>query len=78
MLADANVAADWAADLERLAPIAPPDGTGGVNPGDRRAIYALIRKLEPRRVLEVGTHVAASTASIALAAPSIDYLESAP
>jgi predicted O-methyltransferase YrrM len=67
LLADVSAGADWTADLERLGPNAPPDGTGGVNPGDRRAIYTLIRKLSPRTVLEIGTHIAASTASIALA-----------
>lgn len=41
--------------------------TAGVNPGDRRAIYHLIRALKPRRVLEVGTNVGASTLHIAAA-----------
>lgn len=34
---------------------------GGVNPGDRRALYMLIRALQPESVLEVGTHIGAST-----------------
>jgi predicted O-methyltransferase YrrM len=41
--------------------------TGGVNPGDRRALYHLVRRYEPSSVLEIGTHVAASTMSIAAA-----------
>jgi predicted O-methyltransferase YrrM len=41
--------------------------TGGVNPGDRRAIYTLIRALRPKRVLEIGTNVGASTIHIAAA-----------
>jgi len=41
--------------------------TGGVNPGDRRAIYQLIRCLGPKKVLEIGTHVGASTLHIAMA-----------
>lgn len=41
--------------------------TGGVNPGDRRAIYQLIRYLGPKQVLEIGTHVGASTVHIAMA-----------
>lgn len=41
--------------------------TGGVNPGDRRALYYLTRALRPRRVLEIGTHVGASTVHIAAA-----------
>jgi predicted O-methyltransferase YrrM len=43
------------------------DGMGGVNPGDRRAIYYLIHHLRPRMVLEVGTHIGASTLHIAAA-----------
>jgi len=44
-----------------------PDGSGGVNPGDRRAIYYLIGKFKPSSVLEVGTHIGASTVHIASA-----------
>jgi predicted O-methyltransferase YrrM len=44
-----------------------PDGTGGVNPGDRRAVYYLISALKPLSVLEIGTHVGASTVHIASA-----------
>jgi predicted O-methyltransferase YrrM len=40
---------------------------GGVNPGDRRAIFYLVRALAPRSVLEIGTHIGASTVSIAAA-----------
>ncbi len=41
--------------------------TGGVNPGNRRAIYYLLRSLRPANVLEIGTHVGASTLHIAAA-----------
>ena len=44
-----------------------PDGTGGVNPGDRKALYYLISQLKPKSVLEVGTHIGASTLNIASA-----------
>jgi predicted O-methyltransferase YrrM len=40
---------------------------GGVNPGDRRALYHLIAYFRPKRVLEIGTHVGASTVYIASA-----------
>jgi predicted O-methyltransferase YrrM len=40
---------------------------GGVNPGDRRALYYLVMALKPRNVLEVGTHIGASTLHIARA-----------
>jgi predicted O-methyltransferase YrrM len=41
--------------------------SGGVNPGDRRALYFLMTALRPRSVLEVGTHIGASTIYIAAA-----------
>ena len=60
---------EWA-ELECIfaATCSIEDGkTGGVNPGDRRALYYLVRGLKPRRVLEIGTHVGASTFHIAAA-----------
>lgn len=71
---DAAAAAAWTeaaprlADLARMAPpAARSDGNRGVNPGDRRAIFHLIRALRPRRVLEIGTNVGFSTLHIAAA-----------
>lgn len=43
------------------------DEFGGVNPGDRRALYTLIATLKPVNVLEIGTHIGASTLYIARA-----------
>jgi predicted O-methyltransferase YrrM len=43
------------------------DKMEGVNPGDRRALYYLIMALKPQNVLEVGTHIGASTLHIARA-----------
>jgi predicted O-methyltransferase YrrM len=60
---------EWAeisAETDSIQPI-PDMKTGGVNPGDRRAIYHLIRYLRPTRLLEIGTHVGASTMSIVAA-----------
>jgi predicted O-methyltransferase YrrM len=52
--------------LKRACPI--QDGrTGGVNPGDRRAVWYLVYGLGARSVLEIGTHVGASTLHIAAA-----------
>jgi predicted O-methyltransferase YrrM len=39
----------------------------GINPGDRRAVYYLTRYLCPRDVLEIGTHIGASTTHVAVA-----------
>jgi predicted O-methyltransferase YrrM len=41
--------------------------TGGVNPGDRRALFYLVSGLRPKSVLEIGTNVGASTIHIAVA-----------
>ena len=46
----------------------PPDLSGGVNPGDIRAIHYLITEFKPIRILEIGTHIGNSLISMALAA----------
>ena len=63
-----QIAAGWRADAARIiALFGNEDLLGGVNPGDRRALYSLVRAAKPRNVLEVGTHIGASTLFIALA-----------
>ncbi|MFP4501380.1 MAG: class I SAM-dependent methyltransferase [Candidatus Hydrogenedentota bacterium] len=58
----------WEASARHMASLAIPEATsGGVNPGDRRAIYYLVSGLAPASVLEIGTHVGASTTQIASA-----------
>ena len=54
-------------DEEILTNLGIPDLSGGVNPGDRRAIYFLIKFFKPKKVLEFGTHLGSSSVSIALA-----------
>jgi hypothetical protein len=54
---DPHAEAAWRIEEPRLRALAIPDGTGGVNPGDRRAIFYLVHHLRARRVLEIGTHV---------------------
>ena len=51
----------------RLAALQLGDKPGAVNPGDRRAIYYLTRAIGAKTVLEVGTHLGASTSMLALA-----------
>lgn len=54
--------AEWhALKLELASVFGATDLAGGVNPGDRRAIFTLVRALAPQSVLEIGTHVGAST-----------------
>ncbi|MGR9105937.1 MAG: O-methyltransferase [Gammaproteobacteria bacterium] len=57
----------WFDSEKKIEQFSIPDGTGGVNPGDRRAIYYLIKAFQPISVLEIGTHIGASTIHIASA-----------
>lgn len=58
----------WDEDHADIAAIlGDDDRAGGVNPGDRRALYTLVTALQPQKVLEVGTHIGASTHYIARA-----------
>jgi predicted O-methyltransferase YrrM len=66
-----NTAAAWEADHALIKGVFGHDNRpGGVNPGDRRAVYYLIHSLKPESVLEVGTHIGASTIYIARALKS--------
>lgn len=57
---------DWARAQDRIEKIyGRTTAMGGVNPGDRKALYYLIHALKPQSVLEVGTHIGASTVFIA-------------
>jgi len=62
----------WKKSKVELDVLDIPDETGGVNPGDRRALYYLISKFKPRLVLEIGTHIGASTIHIAAALKAND------
>jgi predicted O-methyltransferase YrrM len=62
-----DLGTEWAQMQKTLDPIRFGTRSGAVNPGDQRALYSIVRALRPRSVLEVGTHVAASTGIMALA-----------
>lgn len=65
---DETIAMAWQRGLAQIGEIMPYiDIYGGVCPGERRAIYQMIAWLKPRRVLEIGTHIGASTLAIAQA-----------
>jgi predicted O-methyltransferase YrrM len=69
--ADGTIGNAWRSDLDKIGRVMPyVDIYGGVCPGERRAIYQLIAWLKPRRVLEIGTHIGASTLVIAQALAS--------
>ena len=61
---DPGIETAWNAAEQRIA-LLGLTGQGGMNPGDRRALYYLIRRLRPERVLEIGTLAGASTVHLA-------------
>ncbi len=62
-----DLSAEWDSVQRELAALQFGDKHGAVNPGDRRAIYYLARSIGARTVLEIGTHLGASTSMLALA-----------
>jgi predicted O-methyltransferase YrrM len=58
---------EWADVAQEMTSFQISTSAGGVNPGDRRALYYLVRSFDPTHVLEIGTHVGASTVHIAAA-----------
>jgi predicted O-methyltransferase YrrM len=58
---------EWRMVENQMALMGIPEGADSVNPGDRRAVYYLVRHLRPGSVLEIGTHLGASTVHIAAA-----------
>lgn len=62
IFADDRIEADWRADNATINKFYKSEHLiGGVNPGDRRALYYLIKGLKLQNLLEVGTHIGAST-----------------
>jgi len=60
--------AHWEEDHKVLeALLGDDDRWGAVNPGDRRAIYTLIMAAKSKQILEIGTHIGASTLHLAKA-----------
>ena len=57
----------WELSKQNIENFDIPDSTGGVNPGDRKALFYLLTYFQPTKVLEVGTHIGASTVHIATA-----------
>jgi predicted O-methyltransferase YrrM len=65
---DPAISAAFAEDRGRIEELlGAGEIAGAVNPGDRRALYHLVGYFKPCRVLEIGTHVGASTVHIASA-----------
>lgn len=60
----------WESYDSKIKALKIPDLTGGVNLGDRKALFFIMCYFKPKSVLEVGTHIGASTVHIASA---LDY-----
>jgi len=59
---------DWDASHSAIIRETTANGiASAVNPGDRKALYRVVRNFRPRRVLEFGTHVGMSTYYLAKA-----------
>jgi predicted O-methyltransferase YrrM len=65
-----DLSREWTDTAERIEPLQITDTAGGVNLGDRRALWYLIRYFRPQGVLEIGTHIGASTVHLAAALPN--------
>lgn len=61
----------WNKTKNALADLGIPESSGGVNTGDQRALFSIIHQLEPLRILEIGTHIGASTVHLATATASV-------
>lgn len=64
---------EWSSVEKEISELTIPHTAGGVNLGDRKAIYYLVRYLRPKSVLEIGTHIGASTIHFAMALKLHDY-----
>jgi predicted O-methyltransferase YrrM len=68
IMGDADALASWETDRVEIENIYPAHATyAGVSPGDRRALYTLVRALKPASVLEIGTHIGSTTLHLARA-----------
>ena len=61
---DKSILKEWEEDQKIFNKISIEDYSGGVNSGDRRAIFYLIRHIKPKTILEIGTHLGSSTLSL--------------
>ncbi len=63
----ADYEAQWQEAQKEIESLGITPDAHGVNPGDRKALYYLVRHLRPKSILEVGTHIGASTVHLAAA-----------
>jgi predicted O-methyltransferase YrrM len=73
VFSDQEIAAAWNEDDVKIANFyGDQEFVAALNPCERRALYFLIMALKPPDVLEIGTHVGASTIHIAAALRQLD------
>jgi predicted O-methyltransferase YrrM len=68
-------AAAWSSATPEIDALQITTAAGGVNPGDRRALFYLVHELAPQQILEIGTHIGASTVHIAAAMQAGAHLD---
>ena len=74
IMRDQEIRKEWITIEQEYLPLELPELAGGVNVGDQRALYYLVRAFAPAKILEVGTHIGCSTVSAALAARELRRL----
>lgn len=67
LFSDSDIHLNWNEDCIKLLELCIPETAGGVNPGDRRALYYITRSMNACNILEIGTHIGSSTTALALA-----------
>ena len=69
ILNSVSITKSWEWVLPEIERLKLPEeiGNGGINTGDRRALFYLVSAFAPNSVLEVGTHIGFSTIHIAMA-----------
>lgn len=77
VLRSEDYASEWKRIEDEISRLSIGKEAQGVNPGDRRAIYYLVRHLRPTSALEIGTHIGASTVHISAALRTVRSLERA-
>lgn len=67
LLKSSVAAGEWPEVEDEISAFQISESADGVNPGDRRAIFHILRGLGVKSMLEIGTHVGASTVYAAAA-----------
>ena len=62
---NADTSKAWQIYNKKIKNLNIPDLTGGVNVGDRKALFYIVCYFKPQSMLEIGTHIGASTVNIA-------------